>query len=94
VVVLLHGASLFLRALFAPRHAVARPIRCVRACVPGAGSERQADLQFCTLVRGGRVLGAPFPRLRVISDLTTRGYLLGVCFVQLPRVRGLTGRAR
>ncbi|CAO2183266.1 unnamed protein product, partial [Urochloa humidicola] len=26
VVVLLHGASLFLRALFAPRHAVARPI--------------------------------------------------------------------
>ncbi|KAJ1284778.1 hypothetical protein BS78_03G231200 [Paspalum vaginatum] len=27
VVVLLHGASLFLRALFAPRHAVARPIR-------------------------------------------------------------------
>jgi len=28
VVVLLHGASLFLRALFAPRHAVARPIRC------------------------------------------------------------------
>jgi len=31
VVVLLHGASLFLRALFAPRHAVARPIRCVRA---------------------------------------------------------------
>jgi len=29
VVLLLHGASLFLRALFAPRHAVARPIRCV-----------------------------------------------------------------
>jgi len=26
VVVLLHGASLFLRALFAPRHAFARPI--------------------------------------------------------------------
>ena len=27
-VVVLHGAGLFLRALFAPRHAVARPIRC------------------------------------------------------------------
>jgi hypothetical protein len=44
VVVLLHGASFFLRALFSPRHAVARPVRFVPCALSGSPRDRAEEL--------------------------------------------------